>query len=70
MEVVSTPGLFDLPSSHPSLLQVLGVVGELQRATADPSGVFVFRRAGVSEAPKMISPIVQVIILSNTATAK
>ena len=111
MGAVSTPGLFDLPSSHPSLLQVLGVVGGLQQATADPSGVFVFRRggfndqgkpiamvfrldmsrpeammlasafqvmpedalyvtnAGVYEAQKMISPIVQMIILGNTVTA-
>jgi polysaccharide biosynthesis/export protein len=108
MGAVSSPGLFDLPSSHPSLLQVLGVVGGLQQATADPSGVFVFRRggfdeqgkpvakvfrldmsrpeammlasafqvrtddalyvtnAGVYEAQKIISPIVQMIILGNT----
>jgi len=108
MGAVSTPGLFDLPSSHPSLLQVLGVVGGLQQATADPAGVFVFRRggfdqqgkpiakvfrldmgrpeamllasafqvktddalyvtnAGIYEAQKIISPIVQMIILGNT----
>lgn len=110
MGAVSTPGLFDLPSSHPSLLQVLGVVGGLQQATADPAGVFVFRRggfdpqgkpiakvfrldmsrpeamllasafqvktedalyvtnAGVYEAQKIISPIVQMIILGNTVS--
>lgn len=110
MGAVSSPGLFDLPSSHPSLLQVLGVVGGLQQATADPAGVFVFRRggfndagkpvakvfrldmsrpeammlasaflvrpedalyvtnAGVYEAQKIISPIVQMIILGNTVT--
>lgn len=110
MGAVGTPGLFDLPSSHPSLLQVLGVVGGLQQATADPAGVFVFRRAGhdpngrpiarvfrldmsrpeamlladafqvhaddalyvtnagVYEAQKIISPIVQMIILGNTVT--
>jgi hypothetical protein len=55
MGAVSTPGLFDMPSSHPSLLQVLGVVGGLQQSTADPSGVFVFRRAGFAEDGKPIA---------------
>jgi len=110
MGAVGTPGLFDMPSSHSSLLQVLGVVGGLQQATADPSGVFIFRRAGfaadgkpialvfrldmsrpeaimlasafqvkpedalyvtnagIYEAQKIISPIVQMIILGNTVT--
>lgn len=57
MGAVSTPGLFDLPSSHPSLLQVLGVVGGLQQATADPSGVFVFRRAGFESDGKPIARV-------------
>lgn len=112
MGAVNSPGLFDLPSSHPSLLQALGVVGGLQQATADPAGVFIFRRAGfdehnkpiakifrlnmsrpeaimlasafrlqaddalyvtnagVYEAQKIISPIVQMIILGNTVTAQ
>ena len=55
MGAVSTPGLFDMPSSHPSLLQVLGVVGGLQQSTADPSGVFVFRRAGFAQDGKPIA---------------
>jgi polysaccharide export outer membrane protein len=112
MGAVNSPGLFDLPSSHPSLLQALGVVGGLQQATADPAGVFIFRRAGfdnsgkpiakifrldmsrpeaimlasafrvraddalyvtnagVYEAQKVISPIVQMIILGNTVTGQ
>jgi polysaccharide biosynthesis/export protein len=57
MGAVSTPGLFDLPSSHPSLLQVLGVVGGLQQATADPAGVFVFRRGGFDAAGKPIAKV-------------
>lgn len=57
MGAVSTPGLFDLPSSHPSLLQVLGVVGGLQQATADPAGVFVFRRGGVDADGKPIAKV-------------
>lgn len=43
MGAVSQPGLHDLPSSNPSLLEVLGSVGGLNEAKADPSGVFVFR---------------------------
>jgi polysaccharide export outer membrane protein len=57
MGAVNTPGLFDLPSSHPSLLQALGVVGGLQQATADPAGVFVFRRAGFDQNDKPIAQI-------------
>jgi polysaccharide export outer membrane protein len=57
MGAVNTPGLFDLPSSHPSLLQALGVVGGLQQATADPAGVFVFRRGGFNVAGKPIAQV-------------
>jgi polysaccharide export outer membrane protein len=40
---VEKPGLHDLPSNNPSLLEVLGTVGGLRESTADASGVFVFR---------------------------
>jgi len=43
MGAVTQPGLHDLPSSNPSLLEVLGVAGGLREDSADPSGVFVFR---------------------------
>lgn len=43
MGSVKTPGLHDLPSAKPSLLETLGVVGGLDEARADPTGVFVFR---------------------------
>jgi len=43
MGAVGKPGLHDLPSSNPSLLEVLGVVGGLNEAKSDASGVFVFR---------------------------
>src|SRR5690606_21367025 len=45
MGAVTTPGLHDLPSNNPSLLEVLGVVGGLREAQSDASGVFVFRLA-------------------------
>lgn len=57
MGAVSSPGIFDLPSSQPSLLQVLGVVGGLQQASADPSGVFVFRRAGFASDGRPIARV-------------
>lgn len=44
MGSVNKPGLHDLPSSNPSLLETLGAVGGLDDAKADPTGVFVFRR--------------------------
>ncbi|NYT79755.1 polysaccharide biosynthesis/export family protein [Alcaligenaceae bacterium] len=43
MGAVSKPGLVDLPSDNPSLLEVLGTVGGLNERTADARGVFVFR---------------------------
>jgi len=43
MGAVVQPGLHDLPSNNPSLLEVLGVVGGLNEAKSDASGVFVFR---------------------------
>ena len=56
MGAVTTPGLHDLPSRNPSLLEVLGVAGGLRDQSADPSGVFVFRLSdserNTGEAPK------------------
>lgn len=43
MGAVGDPGLHDLPSNNPSLLEVLGAVRGLSDASADASGVFVFR---------------------------
>lgn len=40
---VGEPGLHDLPSQSPSLLEVLGRVGGLAEQRADARGVFVFR---------------------------
>lgn len=109
MGAVGKPGLMDLPSNNPSLLEVLGTAGWLKDSTADPAGVFVFRlehqlhnknqpiakvfrldlsspaavflarqflvqpedavyvtNAAVYEWQKIISPILQVLILGNT----
>lgn len=105
MGAVNKPGLFDLPSRNPSLLEVLGSVGGLSDRSADARGVFIFRlndkategepeaqvfrldmrdpasmflarqflvrpedaiyvtNAVVYEAQKIISPIVQVLVL-------
>lgn len=43
MGSVREPGLHDLPSANPNLLETLGAVGGLDEAKADPTGVFVFR---------------------------
>jgi len=43
MGAVTEPGHHDLPSSNPSLLEVLGVAGGLKESSADASGVFIFR---------------------------
>lgn len=45
MGAVGDPGLHDLPSSNPSLLEVLGSVKGLSETKADAAGVFVFRIA-------------------------
>ncbi len=107
MGAVGTPGLKDLPSENPSLLEVLGAVGGLDERRADATGVFVFRleddgagereakvfrldmrdptsmflarqflvqpedavyvtNATVYEFQKLISPIVQVLMLGRT----
>ena len=110
MGAVGKPGLMDLPSNNPSLLEVLGTAGWLNDSRADASGVFVFRleqelgqteptatvfrldlsnpaavflarqflvqpedavyvtNAAVYEWQKIISPILQVLILGNTVT--
>ncbi|OZI77636.1 polysaccharide biosynthesis/export family protein [Bordetella genomosp. 12] len=43
MGAVGDPGLHDLPSNNPSLLEVLGSVKGLSESSADASGVFIFR---------------------------
>lgn len=43
MGAVGDPGLHDLPSNSPSLLEVLGTVKGLNEVKADAAGVFVFR---------------------------
>lgn len=43
MGAVGDPGLHDLPSNTPSLLEALGAVKGLNEIKADASGVFVFR---------------------------
>ncbi|MNN51247.1 SLBB domain protein [compost metagenome] len=43
MGAVGDPGLHDLPSNNPSLLEVLGKVKGLNEAKADAAGVFIFR---------------------------
>lgn len=45
MGAVRDPGLHDLPSQSPSLLETLGSVGGLDERAANPQGVFVFRLA-------------------------
>lgn len=115
MGAVGSPGLHDLPSSNPSLLEVLGSVRGLSETSADASGVFIFRlvdeidpttglskpraevfrlnmkepaaiflarqflvqpedaiyvtNAAVYEWQKIISPIVQVMVLGRTVNA-
>lgn len=60
MGSVKDPGLKDLPSRNPSLLEVLGVVGGLDEQKADPQGVFVFR---VNQEPKDGEPAAEVFRL-------
>jgi len=60
MGAVGEPGLKDLPSRNPSLLEVLGVVGGLNEQKADPQGVFIFR---VNSEPKEGEPAAQVFRL-------
>jgi len=54
MGAVGDPGLHDLPSSNPSLLEVLATAKGLDEAKADASGVFVFRLVADEEAGKAV----------------
>ena len=49
MGAVGDPGLHDLPSNNPSLLEVLGTVKGLNEVKADAAGVFVFRLVDVKD---------------------
>ncbi len=60
MGSVREPGLKDLPSRNPSLLEVLGSVGGLDESKADPQGVFVFR---VNSDPTAGEPAAEVFRL-------
>jgi polysaccharide export outer membrane protein len=60
MGSVKDPGLKDLPSRNPSLLEVLGSVGGLDEQKADPQGVFVFR---INPEPKDGEPTAEVFKL-------
>lgn len=60
MGSVKDPGLKDLPSRNPSLLEVLGSVGGLDEAKADPQGVFVFR---INQEPENGQPAAEVFRL-------
>jgi polysaccharide export outer membrane protein len=60
MGSVKDPGLKDLPARNPSLLEVLGSVGGLDEAKADPQGVFVFR---LNPDPKSGDPSAEVFRL-------
>lgn len=60
MGSVRDPGLKDLPSRNPSLLEVLGSVGGLDESKADPQGVFVFR---VNQEPEPGEPSAEVFRL-------
>jgi len=66
MGAVGKPGLMDLPSNNPSLLEVLGTAGWLKDSSADPSGVFVFR---LEQGPGKAEPTAKVfrLDLSNPA---
>jgi len=56
MGAVGQPGLHDLPSSNPSLLEVLGAVGGLNESKSDASGVFVFRLNDTDASAKGDTP--------------
>ncbi len=60
MGSIKDPGLKDLPSRNPSLLEVLGSVGGLDEQKADPQGVFVFR---INSEPKEGQPAAEVFRL-------
>ena len=64
MGALNDPGLHDLPSNRPSLLEVLGVVGGLKEASADASGIFIFRLTEIADEQGIISPRAQVFRLN------
>lgn len=65
MGSVGDPGLHDLPSNNPSLLEVLGSVKGLNDAKADASGVFVFRLTEPEpNAPESAGPRAEVFRLN------
>jgi polysaccharide export outer membrane protein len=65
MGSVGDPGLHDLPSNNPSLLEVLGSVKGLNEAKADASGVFVFRLTDPdADAPAGSGPRAEVFRLN------
>ena len=54
MGAVGSPGLYDLPSENPSLLETLGSVKGLQERIADASGVFIFRLSNRNTQPSQL----------------
>ena len=60
MGAVGDPGLHDLPSATPSLLEVLGSVKGLSERSANPSGVFVFRLSDRDENGKQTAEVFHV----------
>ena len=60
MGAVGDPGLHDLPSATPSLLEVLGSVKGLSERSANPSGVFVFRLSDRDENGKKTAQVFHV----------
>lgn len=60
MGAVGDPGLHDLPSATPSLLEVLGSVHGLSERSANPSGVFVFRLSDRDENGKKTAQVFHV----------
>jgi len=61
MGAVGKPGLHDMPSEFPSLLEVLGEIGGLDERSADPRGVFIFR---MSTSDGVVAPQAEVIRLN------
>src|SRR5690606_8586675 len=57
MGAVTEPGLHDLPSENPSLLETMGSIGGLKEANADPTGVCIFRRS-IDPETRQPKPIV------------
>lgn len=64
MGAVTDPGIHDLPSNNPSLLEVLGTVGGLKESSADASGVFIFRLNEPDAADPQKEPLAEVFRLN------